>query len=169
MKNLLLLVALVSFVAAGSAIAQDCGSHGKSHSTSMVHSDDDAAMKAAASDPSIERKVDEKSGKITYWKKETSADAMTVSLQEVEYCTKSAKFVNVSPSEKASCSKGASSKGCCSSKKGSATKVSLEGGKSCCTSGAKAGCCSKKSGASAAIEEKNVEVIKVKATEADNK
>ena len=53
----------------------------------------------------IERNVCATTGKVSYKRKNVCATSGKVSYEEVEWCTKSNKFVNISPSEKASCSK----------------------------------------------------------------
>ena len=101
-----------------------------------------AAAKAASLDPTIEKKVCSKSGKVSFVKNTTCATTGKVTAHEVEYCSKSGKFVNVSPSGKAACTKG--KKAACSKTTGAkATKVSTAKKKSCsktCTKGKKAAC-----------------------------
>lgn len=152
MKRLVLLFALLGFVAASSVQAQNC-SHAKKTATAAAVSDDDSgAAKAALLDNSIERQVCEKSGKVSYYRKDVCEKSGKVSLTEVQYDTPSGKFVNVSPSEKASCNKGG------------ATKVGLDGKKgACCASGAKKdACCAKKGASSANVQSEKGEAVKVK-------
>ncbi len=92
------------------------------------------AEKAAESDASIVKQVSN-TGEASFVRKSVCPTSGKVSYEAVEYCTKSGKFVNVSPSEKAaSCTKSAS-----------ATKVSSNEKKACCAGGEKAGkaCCKK--------------------------
>ena len=107
-----------------------------------------AAAKLASMDASIETRTCPQTGKVSYMKKNVSAENGKATFTEVEYCSKSGKFVNVSPSEKAACTK--SKAGCSGDAK--ATKVSATGGAGCCAGAkaASASCCdkSKASGAS---------------------
>ena len=86
--------------------------------------------KAASADASVVKQVSNK-GEVTYVRKDVCPMSGKVSMKQVEYCTKSGKFVNVSPSEaKAACTK-----------KASATKVSSTSKKAaCCKKGSKAAC-----------------------------
>ena len=85
--------------------------------------------KAASADASIVKQVSNK-GDVSYVRKEVCPVTGKTTMKSVEYCTKSNKFVNVSPSEmKKACSKSAS-----------ATKVSSTSKKACCAKGKKAAC-----------------------------
>lgn len=85
---------------------------------------------AASSDENIVKLVSNE-GEVSYVRKEVCAVTGNVSNTPVEYCTKTNKFVNVSPSDanKASCAKSTS-----------ATKVSSTSKKACCAKGDKAAC-----------------------------
>ena len=85
--------------------------------------------KAASADASVVKQVSNK-GEVSYVRKEVCPMSGKVSMKQVEYCTKSNKFVNVSPTEtKTACTK-----------KASATKVSSTSKKACCKKGSKAAC-----------------------------
>jgi len=91
------------------------------------------AEKAALNDASIVKQVSN-TGDVSYARKEVCATTGKVSLTSLEYCTKAGKFINASPSDKASCTKS-----------GAATKVSSTGDKKACCAGAdKGACCAKK-------------------------
>ena len=109
MKQFFVLFALVGFFAFG-ANAQTCtkskASCSKSKAkTTAVQSTNAAADKAAMLDDSIEKKVCSKSGTVSYVKNSTCATSGKTTATAVEYCSKSGKFVNVSPSAKKDCSK----------------------------------------------------------------
>ena len=94
---------------------------------------------ASVDDPSIEKRVDEKSGKTFFVRKSVDASTGEVSYTDVEYCTHSGKFVNVSPQTAASCQKdGAKAASCCA--KGAKASKSCCSGKS---AGMKASCAGK--------------------------
>ena len=137
MRRFLLLFAVVSFAALGTANAQcskakkaACAKKSAAAQTSDVET---IAMKVALEDESIERKVCANSGKVSYFQTSKCAKSGSVSVNEVQYCTKSAKFINMAPGATAgkSCSKA--EKAACAKK-----------GKACCAGAAKAGCCAKK-------------------------
>ena len=152
MKKLLILFAFLGFVAIN-ADAQSCTSAKKTTSASCTKDKasctSTAAAKAASLDENITKRVS-KTGEVVYVKKSVCGTSGKVSYTAVEYCTKSNKFVNVSPKEKASCSSSkagavktsATTKGekaaCCSSGKAKTTSAS------CCAGGKKTSCDSKK-------------------------
>lgn len=150
MKKLFLLLAFsgaVGFAANAQCSGSKSASAAASVETPSAHCAA-AAAKLASMDASIETRTCPQTGKVSYMKKNVSAEGGKATFTEVEYCSKSGKFINVSPSEKAACTK--SKAGCSGDAK--ATKVSATGGAGCC-SGAKAAsasCCdkSKSSGAS---------------------
>ncbi len=125
MKNLILFAALF-FVGGMVEMNAQC-SHAKAASscTSKSASVSEAALKAAEMDPSIEKKVCEKSGKVSFYRNTKDESGASVSTQ-VMYDEGKATFVNYSAdanqapaagSAKACCS-GKAAKACCSSKKG---------------------------------------------------
>ena len=152
MKRLVLLFSIFSFVSIIGLQAQTCGHAKKTATTTAVSADNEAAARAASLDNSIERQVCAHSGKVSYYRKDVCEKSGKVSLTEVEYDAPSGKFVNVSPSEKAACSKGA------------AEKASLDGKKgACCAKGAKnSACCAKKGASSASVQSEKGEAVKVK-------
>lgn len=96
----------------------------------------EAAAKLASMDESIESKTCPVSGKVSYSKKETSANG-EVSYVDVNYDAETNTFVNASPmkvEETKACS-GKKAKGCCSSKSAKSASADSKG------------CCSKKSAA----------------------
>ena len=115
------------------------------------------AEKAAEADASIVKQVSN-TGEASYTRKSVCPTSGKVSYEAVEYCTKSGKFVNVSPSEKAaSCTKSAS-----------ATKVSSTEKKACCA-GDKAGkaCCTKDGGKASSTSTPAASDAKVKLVKAE--
>ena len=144
MKKIFMLFAffgLVSFA----ATAQKACTKSASAKSSCCAKTAAAAAKLASLDNSIESRTCATSGKVSYVKKSVCAQSGKVSYTDVEYCTKSKKFVNVSPTKKASCTKAAGAK-----------KVSsVNGKKTGCTAAQKASCakkgmsCTKKSAKSA--------------------
>ena len=87
---------------------------------------------AAVEDASIVKQVSN-TGEVSYTRKEVDATSGKVSYASVEYCTTAKKFINISPSEGAACTKNAS-----------ATKVSSKEKKACCAKGESKACCDKK-------------------------
>ena len=88
MKQFFLLVTLFTFLAANGVQAQSF-SHSKS-----------TAIKAAVLEDNISQRFDEATGQTIYVRKKVCATSGKVSYIPVEYCSKSGKFVNVSPLEK---------------------------------------------------------------------
>ena len=100
----------------------------KTEAAKATSADDNASMEAAAKlaslDENIEQRVCEKSGAVSYVRKETCSHSGKVSYVNVSYDAETAQFVNVSPKDleaagekKACCAKGAGEgKGCCASK-----------------------------------------------------
>ncbi len=167
MKKLFLLLAFSGAVGFA-ANAQCSGSKSASAAASVETPDAHgaaAAAKLASMDASIETRTCPHTGKVSYMKKNVSAENGKATFTEVEYCSKSGKFVNVSPSEKAACSK--SKAGCSGDAK--ATKVSSTGGAGCCAGAkaASASCCdkSKSSGASSVGTTKKVATAKLVSNE----
>jgi len=139
MKKLFMFIAFLGLVNMAQA---QCTKSAKTASKSACCAKTMAtATKVASMDDSIEKKVCEKSGSVSFVKKSVCEKSGNVSYSNVEYCTKSNKFVNVSPSkmdakavnasmdakkpactkaQKAACSK---SKAACSKSKTAATKA----------------------------------------------
>lgn len=149
MRRFLLLFALMGFVAIGTTNAQkkECKYSKKSVEASAVDTDAFAA-EAALLDEAVERKVCGKSGKVSYYQSSTCAKSGATKVSEVQWCTNSNKFVNMSPSGKdkkscaKSCAKGAKGKAGCS-KGAKATSVSAK--KGCCAKGTcQKACCAGK-------------------------
>ena len=122
-----------------------------------------AAAKAAKLDDSIVRQVSN-DGEVTYTRKNVAAESGKVSFTNVEYCSKSGKFVNVSPADKkAACTKnGRASKVSSTSKKA----CSKGGKKACCAKGAKKASCHK--GEKASTETSQAGDAKVKLVKGEN-
>jgi hypothetical protein len=136
MKHLLSLFSLVLFVGVSQLSAQEnqtptaadaveTSSHAKKCSKTCAAK----AAKAASMDESIEKKVCEKSGKVSYHKKSVCEKSGKVSYQEVQYDEASAQFVTLdetdvkASSAKKSCGK---KKGCCAKKAKAATGEAME-------------------------------------------
>jgi hypothetical protein len=134
MKKLFFLFAFMGLFAFGATAQKKacCAAKAAGEKTSCSSMSTTDADKAASTDASIVKQVSN-TGEVSYSRKEVCPTTGKVSMTSVEYCTKSGKFINVSPSEKASCTKSAS-----------ATKVSSSEKKACCAGGEKAGCCAKK-------------------------
>lgn len=131
MKKLFFLFAFLGlFAFASNAQTKACCASKKSASVEKTSSAATTDIESAlAADASIVKKVSN-TGEVTYVREEVDASTGKVSHQDVEFCTKSGKFVNVSPSEKAACC----------TKEGSAKKVSnkkANAKKSCCAGGEK--------------------------------
>ncbi len=146
MQKLFVLFTFLCF-ASFSANAQSCNPAACKKSQKNVKVEatqtNEAAVKLASLEENIETRTCAKSGKVSFVRKDVCATSGTVKYTDVEYCTKSAKFVNVSPSAKASCSKAAKTSASCnakgaSSKNANAKNVSAE------AAPAKKGCCANK-------------------------
>jgi hypothetical protein len=130
MKRLSLLLVLFATVGLASLSAQTCSKSTSASacckkSGSVATTDkatENAAAKLASLDESIEARKCEKSGCITYVRKETDATGQVV-FTSVEYDSKLGKFVNQSPSQMKSCGTGTKTAGCCSKSKGKATSA----------------------------------------------
>ncbi len=131
MKKLFFLFAFMGLFAFGVSAQKKacCASKNASSSKSCSAMVD----KAASADKNIVKQVSN-TGDINYVRKEVDSTNGKVMLTSVEYCTKSGKFVNVSPTDgmKTSCTK-----------KGVATKVSSTDKKACCEKGKEKACCAK--------------------------
>lgn len=57
----------------------------------------DAVAQAAARDASIEKRFDKETGRVTYVRKSISSLTGEVRYNPVEYCSRSGKFINLSP------------------------------------------------------------------------
>lgn len=152
MKKLMLLVILA--VATLSVQAQsECASKKASSSTTAIA--DDAAAQAAALDATIDRRVCDNSGKVSYYKKNVCEKSGKVAFEQVHYDASTSQFVNVGPSQVAG------EKEACASKKDGASATATSGNEKACsgaskTSG-KACCASKKGkGASASVQEEKM-------------
>ncbi len=130
MKNLILVAALF-FVGGMVEMNAQC-SHAKAASTSCSSksaSVSEAALKAADADPTIEKKVCEKSGKVSFYRTTKDESGASVSTQ-VTYDEGKAMFVNYSADANAAPAAG-TSKACCSGKAAKACCSSKKGAKSC--------------------------------------
>ena len=133
MKPFFLLTALFAILSCAHVQAQQCLYSKTGAAKACPHST--TAAKAASLDASVEKRIDEKTGQTIFVRKEVSPASGKVSYTPVEYCSKSGKFVNVSPREK-QCVK---SRANCTTKGISPTKVSSSG-KVNCTTAQKAAC-----------------------------
>lgn len=160
MKKMILFVFLLSASFVAVQAQSDCAS--KKASSAAVSVNTEAADLAAANDASIDRRECEKSGSVSYFKKNACENSGKVSFSQVNYDNAAAQWVNVAPSdvaaEKAACASKASAggKACCSSKgKASAQATSSSDEKAACASKASAdgkACCSSKKGKGASAE-----------------
>ncbi len=146
MKKLFFLFAFLGLVSFA-ANAQSCkyAKKAKGEKSTCVKSQK-AAASAALIDDAIESRTCAKSGKVSYVRKVVNNETGAVSYQDVEYCTKSKKFINASPAGmKATCTKSAKAS-CSKSAKATKASMSAKGAKkACCTGKDKAACCAGKS------------------------
>jgi hypothetical protein len=132
MKKLFFVLALVGF-ASFAAQAQSCCSKGAKGASASADKTEascstSAADKAASLDDSIEKRVDEASGKVSFVRRTVNAASGESTYAPVEYCSESNAFVSKSGDKKACCTDGKKSKGdaaCCSKEsKSKASKTS---------------------------------------------
>lgn len=131
MKNLLVIpfIALMCLFAANTATAQCAKSVTKAccaSKSASVSTEDSKALLVAMEEQGVEKHVCEKSGKVSYFIKEASADNNTeeIAMQEVSFDASLGKFINVAP-KKACCAKGSAEKEACKGKEAAS-------GKACC-------------------------------------
>jgi len=108
MKKVFMLLACLSVFAFSAQAQKACAKKSKACCASKmakaqenadISMDAVAVAKAAALDDSIERKVCDKSGKVSYHQKAVCPASGKVSMKEVQYDAATAKFVNISPSD----------------------------------------------------------------------
>lgn len=148
MKKLFMFIAFLGLVNMAQA---QCTKSAKTASKSSCCAKTMAtATKVASMDDSIEKKVCEKSGSVSFVKKSVCEKSGNVSYTNVEYCTKSNKFVNVSPSQMDAKAVNASmnAKPACTKSKAACTK-------------SKAACSKSKTAATKAADTKEVKAVKV--------
>jgi len=152
MKKLFMLFAIMSMVGVASVSAQSC-TKSKAECTA-------AASKAASLTADVEKKVCEKSGKVSFVRKSVCEKSGKASYANVEYNTATKKFVNISPSsEKATKAASCTGKSKASAAKGKATAASAKSGASCAKGKATGACCAKgkaKTGTAAAVKKTGV-------------
>ncbi len=150
MKKVLFLFLLVSgaLTVQAQSTKHNCAGHAATSVTSEVS--DEAVAQAASLDESIERRVCETSGKVSYYRKDVCQKSGKVSYEAVAYDAATSQFVNASPSEMSE--KGA--KSCCASKGAKATAASSKDAKSCAGSKKGKSCCASKKakGTSASVD-----------------
>lgn len=148
MKKLLLLFVFALFTGLTTSYAQCHGAQAAAATATKAEQVDmTAASKAASQDETIIERTDASTGQVMFVRKEVCPTSGKISYKDVQYSAESGTFINVAPSEKASCAgKASTGKSCCSSSKASASAAATKGascsGKS--ASAAKGGCCSKK-------------------------
>lgn len=131
MKKLFLLLALFGVVALTNVNAQSCAKKTASCAATCAKK---AAAKMASMDENIEARVSAVSGETTYVKKSVCTHSGNVSFDQVEYCTKAGKFVNISPSKVAAPAKT------CTKSATTAKSVNASNKKMGCTAAQKAKC-----------------------------
>lgn len=137
MKKLLFFILLAS--AAWTVQAQTAKHHCTgAASSASVEVSDEAIAQAASLDETIERRVCETSGKVSYYRKDVCQKSGKVSYEPVNYDASTNQFVNASPSEV-----GSAKKSCCASK-GSSAAATSESGKACADAKADKSCCASK-------------------------
>ncbi len=145
MKKLFMLFAFMGLVSVASVSAQSCSKSKANSSTTCTV----AATKAASLDASIEKRVCEKSGKVSFVRKNVCSTSGKTTYTNVEYNTETKKFVNVSPTHTSGKAAGKASTSC------SAKAKATSGKTSCCTKGAKGASAVKKTSAAKAIKTSN--------------
>ena len=145
MKKFLLLFALVGF-ASFAVQAQTCCSKSAKGATSEASCSSSAAAKAASLDDSIEKRVDNNTGKVTYVRRSVDASTGQATYIPVEYSAETKQFVNESPVKKADCSKEEKA-GCHGEGKASTTSADSKTPACCANGTATSGsaCCTKES------------------------
>ncbi|MCF8236818.1 MAG: hypothetical protein K9I85_01570 [Saprospiraceae bacterium] len=145
-------VLILSLLVAGALTVQaqtakhNCNGAASTSLTSEVS--DEAVAQAASLDESIERRVCETSGKVSYYRKDVCQKSGKVSYSPVSYDATNSQFVNASPSDLNA--KGG--KSCCASKGATATSASSKDEKGCAGSKKGKSCCAGKAkGTSASI------------------
>lgn len=146
MKKLLFFVLLASAAWTVQAQTAKHNCTGAASSASAEVSDE-AIAQAASLDETIERRVCETSGKVSYYRKDVCQKSGKVSYEPVSYDATTSQFVNASPSEV-----NAGKKSCCASKGAKATAAS-ETSKSCAGSKADKSCCASKGAKATAASE----------------
>lgn len=127
MKKMFLLLAFFGALSLGAAQAQSCcASKASAGKTASCSTSTAACEKAAAGDASIEKRVNEHSGEVSYVRK-VSNNGQT-SFVPVDYDAATGKFVNVAPSTsgaapKAACCSGGAKTGASCSQKAPAVKT----------------------------------------------
>ncbi len=131
MKRITLFFAVLVGLGLTSAQAQTCtksASACSKKSASVATADKthcagstEAAMKLASLDESIETRTCDKSGTVSYVRKETNPEGAVI-FTSVEYNSELGKFVNMSPTDGKACCKGAKATSCCAGK-GKATSA----------------------------------------------
>lgn len=140
MKRFLLAFALLGFVSFAAQAQTCCAKAGKTasgvKSEASCSSSTSEAFKAASLDDSIEQRVDNTTGKVSFVRREVDASTGHASYVPVEYSTETKRFVNQAPEMKADCHKEGKTAACCangtgacctkeSSSKTSSTSVKL--------------------------------------------
>ena len=133
MKRITLFFALLVGLGLTSLQAQTCSKSASAcskKSASMTASEKahcagsaEAAAKMASLDATIETRTDEKTGAVTYVRKEVNPETGAATFTSIEYNSELGKFVNCSPKEGKACCKGADAKKCCSGKGAKATSA----------------------------------------------
>ncbi|MBK7342935.1 MAG: hypothetical protein IPJ06_07390 [Saprospiraceae bacterium] len=127
MKKLLLLLLLVpaALTIQAQSAKHNCASHSAAATSVSAEVSDEAIAQAASLDESIERRVCETSGKVSYYRKDVCQKSGKVSYEAVSYDAANGQFVNASPSDM----NAKDAKSCCASKGASATATSGQDGK----------------------------------------
>lgn len=140
MKKFLFVFALLGFTSFALQ-AQNCGSkEAKSASNSKMDAccSSSAAAKAASLDDSIEKRVDEKTGQVSYVRRTVEASTGKAVFVPVEYNAEAKQFVNQSPDKKTECSK--KEKAACHGT-GKASTTSIDGKNPACCENGNTSCC----------------------------
>jgi len=140
MKKFLFVFVLLGFTSFALQ-AQSCGSK-EAKTTSSAKMDaccsSTAAATAASLDDSIEKRVDKKTGNVSYVRRTVEASTGKATFVPVEYNAETKQFVNQSPDKKAECSK--EEKAACHGA-GKASTTSADGKKPACCENSTASCC----------------------------
>lgn len=138
---------------ASKSCAQTCSKTAKKATKQADAGSADAAAKLASLDESIDVKVCEKSGNVSYTRKAVGDDG-EAKYEPVSYSASTNKFVSLTDSEK---------KSCCASGSGSGASASASAGKAS-ASDSGAACCSKKGGKSSKKAMKQTQAVDKKSS-----
>lgn len=134
MKKLFFFLTFFGVLALVDVNAQQCSSL-KATSATKMSCAASCAAKAASADVNIEKRVNPTTQAVSYVRKDVCGVSGKVSYTDVEYCTKSKQFINVSPSKA-----NMQTKSCTKDAKGVKAIKTSAAAKKTCTPAEKAAC-----------------------------